>query len=212
MRRFAILTLSMAFLFACNGDTPDVAHDSVDSVRDSADVVKIPVDTLRGDTAATQATVKYDCSVLRRRIPAENETARINRDLVDLSHCGIDSFDFLYVVPNLFPRWLGSSRVQGNDSLTYGDFVKHVKEFKTTEAYAQLHDRVNTLDSLRSVAFDPAKIHTMKPVLGKLGFTQPEWEMFSGFARTYPVPDKGIFTWGDMLDAFEKYSSTAPVN
>ncbi len=211
MRRLAILTLSMAFLYACNGDAPEVAHDSVDSLPDSAHVVNVPGDTLHTDTVASQETVKADCSVLGRKIPAENETAKINRDLGELSRCGIDSFDFLYIVPNLFPRWLGSNRVQGKSNLTYGDFLTHMKEFKTTEAYAQLHDRVNTLDSLRSVAFDPAKIYAMKPVLGRLGFTQPEWEMFSGFARTYPIPEKGIFTWGDMLDAFEKYSS-APVN
>jgi hypothetical protein len=160
------------------------------------------------DTAQTAG--KYDCSVLRRRVPSAKQKEQLSRDLLELSHCGIDSFDYIYVVPNLFPGWMSENQVQGNDSITYGDFLKHLAEFKKTNAYVQLHDRVNTLDSLRSVAYDGKRVYYMKPVLGRLGFTEPEWEMFLGFSRTYPVPKKGIFTWGDMLDEFEKYSNQNP--
>jgi hypothetical protein len=142
--------------------------------------------------------------VLNKIIPGESEQTVIRADLGKLIHCGIDSFDFLYVVPNLFPGYVSENHVSGK-KVTYGDFVKHVDEFKTTDSYRQLHARVYTLDSLRTVKFDVTKLYTMKPTLGRLGFTEPEWQMFSGFARTYPVPKKGFYTWGDLLDAFDTY-------
>jgi hypothetical protein len=135
------------------------------------------------------------------------DDAQIQVDLADLSHCSIDSFDFLYVVPNLFPGFVNEHQVQGDYAITYGDFVKHVEEFRATPAYMQLHTRVNTLDSLKRTPFDQRKVYAMKATLGQLGFTEPEWEKFKGFANTYPVPKNKKFTWGDMLDEFEKYNT-----
>lgn len=210
MQRLLLILLTGIFFTACTSDPKD--DGLKDTARDTITVVSdtIPGDTLVSDSGKTQ-TVIYDCSVLRRKIANLKNSNQIRRDLSDLSHCGVDSFDFLYVVPNLFPSWAGENAVKGNDSMTYRDFVDHLNEFRKTEAYYDLHARVQTLDSLRSVPFEVKKIAYMKPVLGKLGFTEPEWQMFSGFARTYPVPSKN-FTWGDMLEAFEKYSSTAPSN
>lgn len=67
-----------------------------------------------------------------------------------------------------------------------------------------MHAKIKTLDSLRSKPFDIHKVYAMKPTLGKLGFTQTEWEMFSGFAKSYPVP-KRCFYLGEMLEAFDKF-------
>lgn len=190
----------MVLLFACTNESGEKIsiHDSViDTTSATADFN----DTFKVDTGASSQTY-YDCSVLNHIIPVETEQAAMRRDLGLLIHCGVDSFDFLYVVPNLFPGFVSENHVSGK-KVTYGDFVNHLNEFKTTESYGQLHARVNTLDSLRTVKFEPAKLYTMKPTLGRLGFTEPEWEMFSGFARTYPA--KKGFTWGDMLDAFDTY-------
>lgn len=210
MHRFRFFILITVFISACTSDPKDDGKiDSAgDSVLTRTDTTNR--DTIHSDSGSAQ-DLNYDCSVLCRRIANLKKSAQIQRDLSDLAHCGVDSFDFLYVVPNLFPAWAGENAVQGNDSLTYNDFVDHLNEFRKTDAYYDLHTRVNTLDSLRAVRFDVRKIYTMKPVLGKLGFTEPEWQMFSGFSQTYPVPSKN-FTWGDMLEAFEKYSSTAPNN
>lgn len=160
-------------------------------------------DTFQIDNGDTSHTY-YDCSVLAKAIPPETEQEQIRRDLGKLIHCGIDSFDFLYVVPNLFPGFVSENHVSGK-KVKYADFIKHLDEFKTTESYFQLHQRVSTLDSLRTIKFDVNKLYTMKPTLGKLGFTGPEWEMFSGFAKTYPAPKTGFYTWGDLLDAFDTY-------
>jgi hypothetical protein len=64
-----------------------------------------------------------------------------------------------------------------------------------------------SLDSVRSLPFDANRIEAMRATFGKLGMTEGEWNAFSGFARTYPVPEnaKTVFTWGDMMDAFESY-------
>ena len=191
----------MASCFCGPGDKDKFAHQ--DSVVDSALTADNIVDTFSIKTGDSTETY-YDCSVLSRKIPGESQQEAIRTDLRKLIHCGIDSFDFLYVVPNLFPGFVSENHVSGK-KVTYGDFVTHVNEFKSTESYFQLHARVNTLDSLRTVRFDVNKLYTMKPTLGRLGFTEPEWEMFSGFARTYPVPKKGFYTWGDLLDAFDTY-------
>lgn len=210
MQRLLILLFTGIFLSACTSDPKDGTGE--DSINDSAHAHSdtIPNDTLVQDSGSSGNNA-YDCSVLNRHIADLKKSAQIRRDLSDLAHCGVDSFDFLYVVPNLFPSWAGENAVKGNDSMTYRDFLNHLNEFRKTDSYYDLHTRVNTLDSLRAAPFDIKKIYTMKPVLGKLGFTEPEWQMFSGFARTYPVSSKS-FTWGDMLEAFEKYSSTAPSN
>ena len=205
MRKPAVIIPFFAFLFSCSPDQPaNGAH--TDSVKDSAANTTVnTVDTAHRDSAQT-SIAKNDCSVLRRRIPDEKkQQEQIKSDLEELARCSIDSFDFIYVVPNLFPGWVSENHVQGFDTVTYGDFLNHLKEFKTTTAYVQLHERVNTLDSLKSTPYEPKKLYAMKPVLGKLGFTEPEWEMFYGFAGTYPIPAKRTFTWGDMLDAFDKY-------
>ncbi len=191
----------MASCFCGPGDKDKFTYQ--DSVADSALIADNSVDTFSIKTGDSTETY-YDCSVLSRKIPGESQQAAIRSDLGKLIHCGIDSFDFLYVVPNLFPGFVSENHVSGK-KVTYGDFVTHVNEFKNTDSYYQLHVRVNTLDSLRTVKFDVNKLYTMKPTLGKLGFTEPEWQMFSGFARTYPVPKKGFYTWGDLLDAFDSY-------
>lgn len=199
-----LLPISLFFLLLCSCTSePEDKIPVTDSVNDSTLIADDYTDTFQVDNGDSMHTY-YDCSVLNKKIPAESEQTIIRSDLGKLIHCGIDSFDFLYVVPNLFPGFVSENHVSGK-KVTYGDFVTHVNEFKTTESYFQLHTRVNTLDSLRSVKFDITKLYTMKPTLGKLGFTEPEWEMFSGFARTYPVPKKGFYTWGDLLDAFDTY-------
>lgn len=205
MRYFAAFAFLLLLAVSCTDD-PSKNNDGGDSMVniDNHDTTVGTVDSSGNHSA------QYDCSVLRRYVPDAKNQDAIRRDLNELVHCGIDSFDFLYVVPNLFPGWLSENQVQGIDSVTYSDFIKHLAEFKKSIAYAQLHERVNTLDSLRSVAYDGKKVYYMKPVLGRLGFTEPEWEMFLGFSRTYPVPKKGVFTWGDMLNEFEKYSSKNP--
>ncbi|CAN5374705.1 hypothetical protein BH09BAC5_BH09BAC5_25050 [soil metagenome] len=202
MKKVGSIFFIAAILSSCTSDPKD-KDGNTDSIIDTASVVMGNNDTFRIDSGNSTKTY-YDCSILNKRIPSDTAQATIRRDLAQLIHCGIDSFDFLYVVPNLFPGFVSENQVSGTKVL-YGDFVKHVNEFKATEAYFQLHQRVSTLDSLRSTKYDHAKLHLMKPTLGKLGFTEPEWEMFSGFANSYPVPAKGKFTWGDMLDAFDKY-------
>lgn len=198
--------LPACFLFllfcACSSD-PDDKTPHTDSIIDTSLITSDFTDTFKIDSGDVSHTY-YDCSVLAKLIPKETEQEAIRRDLGKLIHCGIDSFDFLYVVPNLFPGFVSENHVAGK-KVTYNDFVTHVNEFKATESYGQLHQRVNTLDCLRTIRFDVNKLYTMKPTLGRLGFTGPEWEMFSGFARTYPAPKKGFYTWGDLLDAFDTY-------
>ncbi|HET6993318.1 MAG TPA: hypothetical protein VFJ43_18430 [Bacteroidia bacterium] len=202
MRKLAVLSIVIALICSCTNDQV-VDHSGKDSIPDTANTVANNNDTFHVDSGNVSNTY-YDCSVLNRKIPADSNQKQLRNDLAQLVHCGIDSFDFLYVVPNLFPGFVSENHVQGK-TITYGDFVKHVNEFKASPAYAQLHTKVQTLDSLRSTPFDVTKVYAMKPTLGKLGFTEPEWEMFSGFAQTYPVPKKGVFTWGNMLEAFDKY-------
>lgn len=201
MKKIIFLLCFSGVFVACTSD-PKTDINS-DSTLDSAGTQNTNVDTFTIDSAGVKRTY-YDCAVLNRSIPADSMQSTIRKDLAQLIHCGIDSFDFLYVVPNLFPGFVSENHVAGR-KVSYGDFVKHVNEFKSTEAYDQLHMRVTTLDSLRSTKFDHSKLYTMKPTLGKLGFTEPEWDMFSGFANSYPVPKGGKFTWGDMLEAFDKY-------
>jgi hypothetical protein len=197
--------LPACFIFllfnACSSDHDDTITG--DSIIDTSMIAADVTDTFHIGTGDTSRTY-YDCSVLAKSIPSETQQEEIRRDLGKLIHCGIDSFDFLYVVPNLFSGFVSENHISGK-KVTYADFVKHVDEFKTTESYFQLHQRVQTLDSLRTIKFDVTKLYTMKPTLGKLGFTGPEWEMFSGFARTYPAPKTGFYTWGDLLDAFDTY-------
>lgn len=207
MRYFAAFVFTLLLLVSCKNDPSDNS-DSGDSMVTINDNNFTDSGAARIDSNNTNQPA-YDCSVLHRRVPNAKNQEAIRKDLNELQHCGVDSFDFLYVVPNLFPGWLSENQVQGIDSVTYGDFMKHLTEFRKSPAYYQLHERVTTLDSLRTVAYDAKRVYYMKPVLGKLGFTEPEWEMFLGFSRTYPVP-KGNFTWGNMLDEFEKYSSKSP--
>jgi hypothetical protein len=198
-----LLPFCFIFLLLCSCSSDPKDKKPGDSVVDTSLITNSTNDTFRVDNGDSIHTY-YDCSVLGKVIPAETEQVAIRADLGKLRHCGIDSFDFLYVVPNLFPGFVSESHVSGKKA-TYGEFVKHLDEFKTSEGYSQLHARVVTLDSLRATKYDKTKLYAMKPTLGRLGFTEPEWEMFSGFASTYPVPAKGRFTWGDMLEAFDKY-------
>lgn len=202
-----LLTIATLFLLAaCSNDPKSVEGDTVDTpqvvISDSGSAQIDTITTADGK----QVILRHDCTILRKKIPGDSELDQMQYDLQELRFC-VDSFDFRYVVPNLLSSWLSEERVQGSTTVTYGDFVKHLNEFKTTEAYFQLHEQITTLDSLRSVSFDASKLNSMRSTFGKLGMTEPEWNAFSGFARTYPVPTKGVFTWGDMMDAFESYYS-----
>ena len=203
---FFILSLFF-ILFSCNENKEDVQDDTT-RLMTGPDTMHIRADPSGYDTIIRKE-LKPDCSVLKRLVPPSSMKEQTRRDLAELRLCRIDSFDFLYIVPNLFERWANEKEVQG-EKVTYTDFVKHLEEFKTTDSYVQLRMRVSTLDSLRTVPFEQKKLHTLKPVLGRLGFTEEEWRMFAGFASTYPVPPGKSFTWGQMLDEFEKYSNTAP--
>ncbi len=204
MRHLTILFFCAVFFCACKNDSVSNKPAS-DSVPDTSKKNVAVVDSQHNDSVTKIVTPTYDCSVLNRRLPNDSNVKQIRKDLQDLVHCGIDSFDLLYVVPNLLPGYMSENHVQGEFKVTYGDFIKHMNEFKATPAYEQLHERVETLDSLRSIPFDVNKVSYMKPVLGHLGFTEQEWEMFEGFSRTYPIPKKKSFTWGDMVEAFDKY-------
>ncbi|MGL5888463.1 MAG: hypothetical protein ACRC3B_01180, partial [Bacteroidia bacterium] len=151
------------------------------------------------------ARKQNDCSILRRRVVNDPTGKRLLNDLRLMTACGLDSFDFIYVVPNLGLDYITHEQMTGNDSLTYGDVLKHINEFKTTGTYTQLKNQVMTLDSLKSVQFKPREIERMKPVMGRLGFTEPEWLSFSKFASTYPVPKDRQISWGEMLEAFDGY-------
>ncbi len=202
--KFAPLFFIILWLGACSGDP------AIDNPVDSPLVAKIDSNQFVSDTiidsSGNVVILKHDCSILKKKIPADTELDQMQFDLQELKFC-VDSFDFRYVVPNLMSSWLSEERVSGNTSITYNDFVKHLNEFKTTEAYYQLHAQITVLDSLRSTPFSANRIDAMRGTFGKLGMTEPEWNAFSGFARTYPVPDKAVFTWGDMMDAFESYYS-----
>jgi hypothetical protein len=205
MIRFLTVFLFCFTIVSCGDDKP-VKEIDVDTpevvVTDSADFITDTIVNSNGD----KIVVRHDCSILRKKIPADSSLDQLQYDLSELRYC-VDSFDFRYVVPNLLTSWLSEERVKGNGNVTYGDFKKHLEEFKTTESYYLLHVQITTLDSLRSIPFDASKLQSMKPTFGKLGMTEPEWNAFSGFARTYPVPPKVVFTWGDMMEAFESYYS-----
>jgi hypothetical protein len=205
--RFPAILLTIFLLNGCTDEPVKEAPAPDSGITQPADTAQ-PADTVAIDTTSkTNGT--YDCSVLRRAIPDVKYQKQISRDIAQLKLCGVDSFDFLYVVPNLFPGYASENQVAGK-TVTYGDFVSHLNDFRKTNAYYELHMRVVTLDSLKTVPFESKKIYSMKPVLGRLGFTEQEWNMFSGFVRTYPIPEKQVFTWGDMLEEFEKYNNTAP--
>lgn len=207
MKYLLVFALLALLTVSCTEDRPR-ADLRVDTPQELAtDTPLIVIDTIIGEDG-TPVIVRHDCSILRKRIPPDSALEELQYDLEELAYC-VDSFDFKYVVPNLLATWLSEERVKGSDKITYGDFTKHLKEFRGTVAYAQLHMQVMTLDSVRSLPFEAAKIQNMRATFGKLGMTEPEWNALSGFARTYPVPDKSksIFTWGDMMDAFESYYS-----
>lgn len=205
MKFLPLIFLGFIGWTACNGEKPrTIVTEPTDDIV-IADTSDIKVDTIITEDGK-QVIVTHDCSVLRKKIPSDSALEQLQYDLDELSFC-VDSFDFRYVVPNLLASWISEERVKGTRGITYGDFVKHLNEFKLTPAYAQLHDQVMSLDSVRSLPFDANRIPAMRETFGKLGMTEGEWNAFSGFARTYPVPEnaKTVFTWGDMMDAFESY-------
>ena len=207
MNRMFIWCFGLTLLIAACGTEHTIPPgDSVTKtiVTAGGDTIQIQQN---GDTVVRYSNTRKDCSILTRKLPADTASRTFGEDIRQLYGCGVDSFDLVYVVPNLLPGFAGEQYIAGNTSATYGDFVKHLNEFKLTEAYAQLHVQVKTLDSLRSVSFNALQLPNMKPTFGRLGMTEPEWQQFSGFARTYPVPQNGVFTWGDMLNAFETYSA-----
>ena len=204
MRKILTIGITIVLVYSCTSDAPS-GDKVIDSLKSTTKIDILPNDTLKIDSS-TGVKILYDCTVLNRIIPFDNGSKnQISQDLNQLLNCGIDSFDFKFVVPNLFSGFVSENQVQGKKNITYRDFIKHIIEFKSTLAYFQVHAQIKTLDSLRSKPFDIHKVYAMKPTLGKLGFTQTEWEMFSGFAQSYPVPKKGVFTWGEMLEAFDKF-------
>jgi hypothetical protein len=203
MRQLIILFSIWLLSQACGTDSPKLnPSDSLADTVSISDSGQTKHDSLLD---SIHGIGNKNCAVLYRNLPNLTDTLKVQTDLSELLNCGVDSFDFLYVVPNLFPNWASEKQYGSRVSATYGDFVKHLNEFRTTDSYVALKQRVVTLDSLRAAPFDKKKLYSMKPVLGKLGFTEPEWNQFSGFVNTFPIPDKKKMTWGDMLEEFEKY-------
>lgn len=207
MKALLAALLFLFVVYACNDDKPGTVVIVDTPLIPAIDSSMYVSDTIVTDDGK-QVIVKHDCSILKKRIPSDSSLEELQYDLDELRFC-VDSFDFRYVVPNLLASWMSEERVSGNKSITYGDFVKHLNEFKTTESYAQLHTQVMMLDSVKSLPFDVNKIQSMRATFGKLGMTEPEWNAFSGFARTYPVPSQPghVFTWGEMMEAFESFYS-----
>jgi hypothetical protein len=208
MQRLTPFVAMCLVLAACaDSENRTVKDTAPQPGRDTVRPLDDTVASTPGTDTATAGTP--DCSVLSRTIPPLKQRRRVSQDLAELRYCGIDSFDYVYIVPNLFYSWASENEVAGK-KMQYGDFISHLHDFHETESYTQLRERVKTLDSLRTVPFELKRLHAMKPVLGGLGFTEREWNMFSGFAATYPVPAGRKFTWGDMLDEFEKHNTPSP--
>ena len=204
MRKALFAGIIFFQLVAChsspgNGGKDDTAK--TDSLSQKKDSLRKPLPNDSG------VNMVEDCSVLKKIIPGDTADPSIPHDLGHLVQCGIDSFDLSYIVPNLFPGYVFEKHAAGHNAVTYGDFLAHLNEFKATSAYQELHERVNTLDSLRAIPFDKKNIATMKPLIGRLGYTQGEWTRFEQFARSYPVPANGKITWGDMFEAFDNVST-----
>lgn len=205
MKRLLLFYTSILLvLVSCTDEPVKGKVNGTDSLTDTlTDTSGNGLDVL-SDTNK-DARKQNDCSILRRRVVDDPTGKRLLYDLRLMTACGLDSFDFIYVVPNLGLDYITHEQMSGNDSLTYGDVLKHINEFKTTGTYTQLKNQVMTLDSLKSVQFKPREIERMKPVMGRLGFTEPEWLSFSKFATTYPVPKDRPMSWGEMLEAFDGY-------
>lgn len=201
MKQFLLLATLLWLLAACTDTKPGKPDDTLnsDSVADTTgEAVWLHSDS------STGARRQNDCSILRRRVRVDATGKKLLADLRLMTACGLDSFDFVYVVPNLALDFITFQQQTGNDTLTYGDVLKHINEFKTTGTYTQLKQQVMTLDSLRSVRFERKQMEKMKPVMGRLGFTEPEWLAFTKFASTYPLPKERSMSWGEMLEAFDK--------
>lgn len=199
-RLLLFLTLTFLVITSCTDDVPKGNKVPGDSITDTtSDEVLLNLDT------STQGKKQNDCSILRRRVVNDPTGKRLLNDLRLMTACGLDSFDFIYVIPNLGLDYITHEQMSGNDSLTYGDVLKHINEFKLTGTYTELKHQVMTLDSLRSVEFKPREMERMKPIMGRLGFTEPEWLAFSKFATTYPMPKDRRMSWGEILEAFDGY-------
>lgn len=148
----------------------------------------------------------YDCSILNQKVNYTRGNEQWMRNMRLLVNCGIDSFDLVYIVPNLVPRFVEEAVLKNQKTLTYSDIVNHIHEFKSSGEYTQLYRQVMTLDSLRALPFSAKDIDRIKPVLGRLGFSELEWESFLQFAKTYPLPKDKRMSWRDMLDAYDGYT------
>jgi hypothetical protein len=144
-----------------------------------------------------------DCGILQQKITT---IEKLMGDMSLLVNCGIDSFDLTYVVPNLVPRFVEQSVIQNRQSLTYADIVRHIREFKSTGEYVRLYRQVMTLDSLRALPFSPDDLERMKPVLGRLGFTETEWEDFKAYTKAFPLSKNKPLNWREVLDMFDQRS------
>jgi hypothetical protein len=201
MKQFLLLASLLWLLAACTDTKPGTPEDSLN--RDTLSDTTGQTVWLHSDST-NAARIQNDCSILRRRVRVDPTGKKLLADLRLMTACGLDSFDFVYVVPNLALDYITYQQQTGNDTLTYGDVLKHINEFKTTGTYTQLKQQVMTLDSLRSVRFERKQMEKMKPVMGRLGFTEPEWLAFTKFAATYPLPKERPISWGELLEAFDK--------
>jgi hypothetical protein len=201
MKRLLLFYKFLVFgLIACTDEPVKGKPNGGDSLTDTSGNALV----VHSDTSK-EARKQNDCSILRRKVVDDPTGKRLLSDLRLMTACGLDSFDFIYVVPNLGLDYITHEQMSGNDSLTYGDVLKHINEFKTTGTYTQLKNQVMTLDSLKTIQFKPREMERMKPVMGRLGFTEPEWLSFTKFASTYPLPKDRPMSWGEMLEAFDGY-------
>ncbi len=191
MKNRAFLLLLVLFFAACS-PSPTTRQEH-DSLPDS-----LP------DTLAGKIDDSDSCAVLKRTIAGDTQQDQLRRDLAELRLCGLDSFDLLYVVPNLMPGYLLEQESKTSIRPTYGNFLNHVREFRQSNSYKQLHDNVMTLDSLQALTYNPKKLNALKPSFGRLGMTEPEWRAFSAFVRDWEPPKNQKTTWRDAFDAFER--------
>ncbi|MGL4598314.1 MAG: hypothetical protein ACRCYO_12330 [Bacteroidia bacterium] len=191
MKNRAFLFLLVLFFAACSPSSPSPQNG--DSIADS-----LP------DTLAGRVNENDSCAVLKRTIASDTSRMQLGRDLAALRLCGLDSFDLLYVVPNLMPGYLLDQESKTSKRPTYGSFLNHLREFRDTDSYKQLHDNVMTLDSLQALPYNPKKLVALKPSFGRLGMTEPEWQAFSAFVRDWEAPKNQKTTWRDAFDAFER--------
>lgn len=112
MRKILTIGITIALVYSCTSDAPS-GDKVIDSLKSTTKIDILPNDTLKIDSS-TGVKILYDCTVLNRIIPFDNGSKnQIRQDLNQLLNCGIDSFDFKFVVPNLFSGFVSENQVQG---------------------------------------------------------------------------------------------------